>query len=190
MLSPNITSTPAAAPTRPTQPSSDGPQAKRRKKDQVPEWETTRPQWEQELGDSHARQQMSERGQPWAPVNPQMSTPTGPMMNGMNGSRSVPTSMEHRSAMGSWASVNQNAAPAPQIYGGQEGNNVAYQSNMNPARREEAAAFDDGTALIDTLPKSKQRQVYGLVSGLQGGIDHLQRELDSLKKALGIDDED
>ena len=29
-----------------------------------------------------------------------------------------------------------------------------------------------------------------LVSGLQGGIEHLQKELDSLKRALGIDDED
>lgn len=45
---------------------------------------------------------------------------------------------------------------------------------------------EDGIALIDTLPKNKQRQVYGLVSGLQGGIEHLQRELDSLKRALGI----
>lgn len=92
--------------------------------------------------------------------------------------------------MGSWASVNQNVGPPPQIYGGQESSNVAYQSNINRARTEENAAFDDGSALIDTLPKGKQRQIYGLVSGIQGGIDHLQRELDSLKKALGIDDED
>ena len=49
---------------------------------------------------------------------------------------------------------------------------------------------EGSVALIDTFPKSKQRQVYGLVSGLQGGIENLQRELDTLKKALGIDDED
>jgi len=58
-------------------------------------------------------------------------------------------------------------------------------------RRESTVPNEEGSvALIDKLPKNKQRQVYGLVSGLQGGIEHLQRELDSLKRALGIDDED
>ncbi|KAG9242546.1 hypothetical protein BJ878DRAFT_514855 [Calycina marina] len=54
-----------------------------------------------------------------------------------------------------------------------------YDENMAP-----------GAPYIDMLPKSKQRQVYGLISGLQGGIEHLQRELAALKQTLGIDDED
>ncbi|KAL3418381.1 hypothetical protein PVAG01_10097 [Phlyctema vagabunda] len=44
--------------------------------------------------------------------------------------------------------------------------------------------------LIDTLPRSKQRQIYGIMSGVQGGINQLQRELDNLKKVLGIQDDD
>lgn len=41
---------------------------------------------------------------------------------------------------------------------------------------------------IDTLPKARQRQLYGIVSGIQGGIKHLQSELETLKRALGMDD--
>ena len=46
------------------------------------------------------------------------------------------------------------------------------------------------TPMIDTLPKAKQRQIFSVISGLQGGIDHLQKQLDALKALLGIDDED
>ena len=56
-------------------------------------------------------------------------------------------------------------------------------------RREPTIGNEDGSTIIDSLPKNKQRQVYGLISGLQGGIEHLQRELDGLKRAMGIDDE-
>lgn len=48
----------------------------------------------------------------------------------------------------------------------------------------------NGIALIDTLPKTKQRQVYGVISGLQAGIEQLQRELGALKKSLGVGDDD
>jgi hypothetical protein len=41
--------------------------------------------------------------------------------------------------------------------------------------------------VIDMMPKSKQRHIYGIVSGLQGGIDHLQKQLNLLKSSLGID---
>lgn len=44
------------------------------------------------------------------------------------------------------------------------------------------------TPVIDTLPKFKQRQVYSYISGLQGGIEHLEKQLNSLKALLGIDD--
>lgn len=46
------------------------------------------------------------------------------------------------------------------------------------------------TPIIDALPKAKQRHIYGLVSGLQGGIGHLQKQLNSLKASLGIDDDE
>ena len=46
------------------------------------------------------------------------------------------------------------------------------------------------TPMIDTLPKAKQRQIFSVISGLQGGIDHLKKQLDALKALLGIDDED
>jgi hypothetical protein len=74
---------------------------------------------------------------------------------------------------------------------GGESNGNGVRRDIERERRESTTGNEEGTtSLIDSLPKNKQRQVYGLVSGLQGGIEHLQRELDSLKRALGIDDED
>lgn len=74
---------------------------------------------------------------------------------------------------------------------GAEINGQVLHNNSDQGRREDTATVDDGAVpLIDTLPKNKQRQIYSLVSGLQGGIGHLQKELDMLKKALGIDDGD
>lgn len=92
-----------------------------------------------------------------------------------------------------WAAVNQPpAGPTPQAFNNiGEGNASSYRSTTEQGRREETTLIEDGSvALIDTLPKNKQRQVYMLVSGLQSGINHLQSELEALKKALGIDDED
>ena len=174
--------------------SSSIPEAKRRKTEAVPEWESARPQWEQELGESHARQQMNEIVQrPWATVNsPATMSTTHQIMNGLNGSRPQPGANENRNSLG-WASVNQ---PIPiqgtQAFGtGGEGSASNYRAGIEQGRREETVGNEDGSiALIDTLPKNKQRQIYGIVSGLAGGIEHLQRELDSLKRALGIDDED
>ncbi|RDW79607.1 hypothetical protein BP6252_04245 [Coleophoma cylindrospora] len=45
-------------------------------------------------------------------------------------------------------------------------------------------------SLIDTLPKKHQRNIYGIMSGLQAGIGHLQKELDNLKKTLGIESDE
>jgi len=169
----------------------DAPQPKRRKTDTVPDWESARPQWEQELGDSHARQQMNQIVQrPWATVNSPVIMPHP--AHGMNGSRIVPSNTNDQSSSMGWATVNQPAvAPPQQTYNGAESNGGSYGNSLDQGKREDTVNNEDGSmALIDTLPKNKQRQVYGLVSGLQGGIEHLQRELDSLKRALGIDDED
>ncbi|TVY93412.1 hypothetical protein LAWI1_G002955 [Lachnellula willkommii] len=185
-------------------PSTDGPRPKRRrtqtqkKKDsKVPEWESARPQWEQELGDSQARQQLSGMSQrTWAPVNPSSATPQSQiMMNGNRGVRSVPipqnTTDRTKPVPIGWATVNQpSPAPgAPRYSIGGDSNGMGYPNGVEQNKREETVMDDRGSgALIDALPKQKQRQVYGLISGLQGGIQHIQRELDSLKRALGIDD--
>jgi hypothetical protein len=112
-------------------------------------------------------------------------------MNGSgSNSRNVSQSMEHRNSMG-WAAVNQPAPGPPQTFSNTaEGNRLNYQTPTEQTTREETTVNDDGVALIDTLPKNKQRQIYAFVSGLEGGIENLRRELISLKRALGIDDED
>ena len=43
--------------------------------------------------------------------------------------------------------------------------------------------------LIDTFPKSKQCQIFALISGIQGGIDHLQRQLNVLQTSLCLEPE-
>ena len=172
------------------------PQAKRMRINEVPEWESARPQWEQELGISQARQQTSDLvvGQPWATVNhPATSQNLKPAGNGHNGASPFPShTFEHPSSIG-WATVNQPSRTTPvlQTNNAGESNGSSLRRNLEQEVHEETVGNEEGSvALIDTLPKNKQRQVYGLVSGIQGGIEHLQRELDSLKRALGIDDED
>jgi len=44
--------------------------------------------------------------------------------------------------------------------------------------------------VIDMLSKGKQRHIYGIVSGLQGGIDSVQKQLNMLRASLGIEFED
>jgi hypothetical protein len=85
----------------------------------------------------------------------------------------------------------QRQSPVQQPkYSGGERNGNGLSRRTEQERRESTIGNEEASgALIDSLPKNKQRQVYGLVSGLQGGIEHLQRELDLLKRALGIDDE-
>ena len=63
----------------------------------------------------------------------------------------------------------------------------------SPVARGGGLPQSDGSqpvALIDTFPRSKQRQIFGLISGIQGGIDHLQRQLILLQTSLGIELED
>lgn len=60
---------------------------------------------------------------------------------------------------------------------------------MDPANRDQTLGYSSGGPYIDSLPPSKQRQLYGIVTGIQGGIKHLQSELEILKKALGMEDD-
>lgn len=216
-LSPNIDTTdredvPMKEPEK-TSPitlqTSGPPSAKRRRTNPVPEWEKTRPQWNQELEESHARLPMNEIVQrPWATVNAPLSTSHTPVSithapvskNSPQSSRNGFDDGLQRNSIG-WAAVNQpTPTPNPRL---SMTNNGQVEVFSNSARRtmdherrenvrhdETTPKEESSSALIDILPRTKQRQVYGLVSGLQGGIQQLQRELDLLKKALGIDDED
>lgn len=231
---------------RPSSSDTPAPTKRRRKTadkvektEKVPDWESARPQWQQELGDSQARQQMSQVRSPWTTVNQPAAQIPAPapiqqsMDNGFNTGRS--NSLQYppdRRASAGWATVNQPAAPVPApsrgyydadtsgggyqtspggyqsngavhqsnsgsyqngvtqstIQPGQS-NGAGYQNNIERPKREDSVPNEESSLpLIDMLPKHKQRQLYGLVSGLQGGIKHLQTELDTLKKALGMDD--
>lgn len=53
------------------------------------------------------------------------------------------------------------------------------------------------TPLIDTLPRIKQKRIFGIIGGIQSGIrtvrqqtENLQRQLDLLQAEMGIDTED
>jgi hypothetical protein len=135
--------------------------------DPIPEWESARPQWEQELGDSQARQHMNEIVQrPWTTVNSPatMPIPTSQPMNDMNSLGTLPSrTIEQRNSMG-WATVNQpTSLPGPQKYERASSTAGSFR-NLEQVRREDTVINEEGSVpLIDTLPKSKQRQVYGQV---------------------------
>jgi hypothetical protein len=41
--------------------------------------------------------------------------------------------------------------------------------------------------IIDTLSKSQQRQIYGILSGIEGGMSQLQKQFKALQNLLGVD---
>lgn len=61
--------------------------------------------------------------------------------------------------------------------------------NVQPVAQQDWAGSikDEQNPVIETLSKAKQRQIYGLISGLQGEIDHLQKQLNLLRTLLGIE---
>lgn len=71
-------------------------------------------------------------------------------------------------------------------------------TNGSAAQPNSSRALDPpDTPLIDTLPRRKQKQIFGIIGGLQSGIrscqqqaESMQRQLDLLQSALGIDVED
>jgi hypothetical protein len=83
-------------------------------------------------------------------------------MNDINSPGTLPARpIEQRNAMG-WATVNQPAPlPVPHTYERAASTTGSFR-NLEQARREETVIDEESSvALIDTLPKSKQRQVYG-----------------------------
>ena len=88
-----------------------------------------------------------------------------------------------------------NASPAvngpPRIIDTPEGNRSPRARDRDRSKENTAPEDDESSEpMIDRMPRSKQRQVFALVTGLQSGISRLQSELDSLKKTLGIDSEE
>ncbi|PBP27582.1 hypothetical protein BUE80_DR001498 [Diplocarpon rosae] len=68
----------------------------------------------------------------------------------------------------------------------------------NQEQREEyRAPLESSVALIDSLPRKTQKQLYSIIGGLESGIrsqiqqtDNLQKQLDLLRATLGIDVDD
>jgi hypothetical protein len=61
----------------------------------------------------------------------------------------------------------------------------------------EPPSFSRDPSLIDSVPRKKKKQIYGILGGLQSGIrsclrqaESMQKQLDMLQMALGIDAED
>jgi hypothetical protein len=85
-------------------------------------------------------------------------------MNDMNSLGTLPSrTIEQRNSMG-WATVNQpTSLPGPQKYERATSTAGSFR-NLEQVRREDTVINEEGSEpLIDTLPKSKQRQVYGQV---------------------------
>lgn len=83
------------------------------------------------------------------------------------------------------SSSEEPKAPAPQVQG-------FVPINVHPKSSE-----PPDRPLIDTLSRKKQKQIYGVIGGLQSGIrsckqqaENMQKQLDLLQIALGIDVED
>ncbi|KAH8804789.1 hypothetical protein F5884DRAFT_426031 [Xylogone sp. PMI_703] len=180
------------------------PPPKRRRTQQSRELADPEPKSEEER--RPAIRDMTERH--WATVNSPMPAPPPQIPSQMNietpNSRYIPPPppperdrpVTERPI--SWAAVNQ-APPLPppppppsQPLNGRDEQNGSFsqQASYESERREGTAGNEEASiSLIDSLPKSKQRQIYGVLGGLQSGIDHLQRELDSLKRTFGINDD-
>ncbi|KAN0099655.1 hypothetical protein V8E51_013430 [Hyaloscypha variabilis] len=70
--------------------------------------------------------------------------------------------------------------------------------NLNVAAQPEARTVPHpATPLIDTLPRKKQKQIYQIIGGVQSGLrlvrqqtESMQKQLDLLQAALGIEDDD
>ncbi|KAE9364571.1 hypothetical protein N431DRAFT_421647 [Stipitochalara longipes BDJ] len=74
--------------------------------------------------------------------------------------------------------------------------NTPYR-NTSMAQPEARNVSHPATPLIDTLPRKKQKQIYQIIGGVQSGLrlvrqqtENMQKQLDLLQAALGIDDDD
>jgi hypothetical protein len=89
----------------------------------------------------------------------------------------------------------QPSPPSPPPYSNPYRNNN-LQATAQPESRN-LGITHPATPLIDTLPRKKQKQIYQIIGGVQSGIrsvrqqtESLQKQLDLLQAALGIDTDD
>jgi hypothetical protein len=83
--------------------------------------------------------------------------------------------------------LQQSAARSWQDYNNKlSGSTAAIATESQPTEASEIA-------LIDTLPRKRQKQIFGIIGGIQSGIrnvrqqtEDLQKQLDLLQEALGI----
>ncbi|KAH8586752.1 hypothetical protein B0O99DRAFT_700911 [Bisporella sp. PMI_857] len=127
----------------------------------VQEWENIRPQW----GHEHGR----------LPEHGGLHPPPQSAENIQHPQRPV----QH--VRSSWATVN---TPTPA-----RSQHIIPSTHSISAGRNFSAAVNQPPVPLQLSP-GPVRQVYSLIAELQNGIEHLPKELDSLKKALGIDDKD
>lgn len=93
-------------------------------------------------------------------------------------------------ASGSFDQYNGKHAEGMAAYGSDSmSNDVSY---LRPQQ-----AGNSATSVFDNLPKRNQKQIYRIIGGLQSGIrsvrqqtESLQKQLDLLQAALGIDEDD
>lgn len=93
---------------------------------------------------------------------------------------------------GQSSSLRQERIPSSPLTAGPQPSHNVFCEQPTVKRRESGASQVDGgqaVPLIDTFAKPKQRQIFGLISGIQGGIDHLQKQLDLLQRSLGLESE-
>lgn len=142
----------------------EGPQPKRRRTSQV--LTNVRPQWEQETGDFQGRQTMNEGVQrPWSTVNspPRTYLPPPQTLNDISSPSNVPPRPYEQRGTAGWATVNQPpSAPASQFFESRPASDGGNARNIEQRNREDAVMNEENpTSIIDSLPRSKQRQVYG-----------------------------
>lgn len=103
-------------------------------------------------------------------------------------------------AQSTWASVNQpsftESGPMPNVSRSRDAAPITVAkpvTNKEPRSLGSATLSDSvgpgstSPPLIDTLSKAKQRQIYGVIAGLESGIEQLNGQVVSLKALLGID---
>lgn len=137
-----------------------------------------------------------EQGDPLAATNPKEKRQRRSMPN-----LSVAPTYEDAAEMSRYVIVS------PQMYAHpQKQQDAPYRANsfqgfyaQRPIASIAQELYDDGlssagrrqsTSIIEGLPKGKQRQIYGLVSGLENGIQNLHTSLASLKSLMGMDLDD
>ena len=109
--------------------------------------------------------------------------------NPYNGRIGTSTQEQGREATNSMSPSTQLLQQAPRDRPSLNANSVAshnHQKTSSPL-----------TPLIDTLPRHKQKRIFGIIGGIQSGIktvrqqtDSLQRQLHLLQAEMGIDTED